>query len=154
MTDASLPQFSRVLAAPERIIVHEAIRPGDELRVVTVVADVPLPGRSRRRASLNAAAWRSMFLPWLLPFGLIGLWQLCSVNGIISTAIVPAPSEIWNAARQLAERGELQHDILVSLRRVLIGFGLGATCLNWPMTSSTARFRWCEPFRISRLYRS
>jgi sulfonate transport system permease protein len=127
MTDASLPQFSRVLATPERMVVHETIRPGDELRVVTVVADVPLPARGGQRASLNAAAWRGMFLPWLLPFGLIGLWQLFSVNGIISTAIVPAPSEIWDAARQLAERGELQRDILVSLRRVLIGFGLGAT---------------------------
>ena len=31
------------------------------------------------------------------------------------------------AARQLAEQGELQHDILVSLRRVAIGFGAGAS---------------------------
>ncbi|WP_167558760.1 ABC transporter permease subunit [Bradyrhizobium canariense] len=77
--------------------------------------------------SLDIAVWRRTFLPWLLPFGLIGLWQLFSVNGIISTAIVPAPSEIWSAAGQLAGRGELQHDILVSLRRVLIGFGAGAT---------------------------
>ncbi|WP_342726458.1 ABC transporter permease subunit [Bradyrhizobium sp. B097] len=39
---------------------------------------------------------------------------------------MPAPLDIWNAARQLAERGELQHDILVSLRRVAIGFSIGA----------------------------
>jgi sulfonate transport system permease protein len=127
MTDASLSHFSGILATSGRTIIDEAKRPRDELRVVTVVADVPLSGRVRRRVSLDIAAWRRMFLPWLLPFGLIGLWQLFSVNGIISTAIVPAPSEIWNAARQLAERGELQHDILVSLRRVLIGFGAGAT---------------------------
>jgi sulfonate transport system permease protein len=48
------------------------------------------------------------------------------VTGIVSTAIVPAPYDIWEAARQLAERGELQHDILVSLRRVTIGFSIGA----------------------------
>jgi sulfonate transport system permease protein len=65
-------------------------------------------------------------LPWLLPLGLLLVWQFLSATGIISTAIVPAPSDIWDAARQLAERGELQHDILVSLRRVAIGFSIGA----------------------------
>ena len=68
-----------------------------------------------------------MLLPWLLPVGLIALWQLLCDHGIISTAIVPAPSDVWTAARQLAEQGELQHDILVSLRRVAIGFGAGAS---------------------------
>jgi sulfonate transport system permease protein len=70
--------------------------------------------------------WRRVLLPWLLPLGLIGLWQLLSMGGFISTAIIPAPSDVWVAGQQLAERGELQHDILVSLRRVAIGFGVGA----------------------------
>lgn len=126
MTDATLSQVSRIRAAPARSIVHEAVRPVNESDVVTVVADVSLTGRVHKRASWDVAAWRRGLLPWLLPFGLIGLWQFLSVNGIISTAIVPAPSDIWNAARQLAEQGELQWDILVSLRRVTVGFGAGA----------------------------
>ncbi|MET4349009.1 sulfonate transport system permease protein [Bradyrhizobium sp. RT9a] len=89
-------------------------------------------GGSRRYATVGdiciarGLAWRSFFLPWLLPFGLLLVWQFLSTTGIVSTAIVPAPSDIWDAARQLAERGELQHDVLVSLRRVAIGFSIGA----------------------------
>jgi sulfonate transport system permease protein len=93
--------------------------------VVTVVADV---ARSSKTSGSRARGltWRSFALPWLLPLGLLLVWQFLSATGIISTAIVPAPSDIWDAARQLAERGELQHDILVSLRRVAIGFSIGA----------------------------
>ncbi len=127
MTDAALSQASRIRATPGRTIAHEAVRPANELSVVTVVAQAQPGGRGHRRASRDFAVWRRVFLPWLLPFGLIGLWQFLSVNGVISTAIVPAPSDIWTAARQLAGRGELQWDILVSLRRVALGFGAGAT---------------------------
>jgi sulfonate transport system permease protein len=114
-------------ATPERTFAHGAIRSVSDSRVVTVVADVSPAGQAGTRRSTDIVSWRRVILPWLLPFGLIGLWQFLSVTGVISTAIVPAPSEIWNAARQLAERGELQRDILVSLRRVTIGFGAGAT---------------------------
>ncbi len=93
--------------------------------MVTVVADVPRESdASASRA--QAVQWRSLLLPWLPPLGLLAVWQWLSATGIVSTAIVPAPLDIWNAARQLAERGELQHDILVSLRRVAIGFSIGA----------------------------
>jgi len=93
--------------------------------MVTVVADVSRPSEvSGSRA--NGLAWRSFILPWLLPFGLLLVWQFLSATGIVSTAIVPAPSDIWEAARELAARGELQRDILVSLRRVAIGFSIGA----------------------------
>ncbi|WP_354052468.1 ABC transporter permease subunit [Bradyrhizobium sp. LB12.1] len=92
---------------------------------MTVVADVARPSEMSGSRT-HGLTWRSFFLPWLLPFGLLLVWQFLSATGIVSTAIVPAPSDIWDAARQLAERGELQHDILVSLRRVAIGFSIGA----------------------------
>jgi sulfonate transport system permease protein len=126
MTDASLSQFPPVRAAPENAPGRQTNRPALESNV-TVVADISAGAQRDARARTDMAAWRRVVLPWLLPFGLIGLWQVLSVNGVISTAIVPAPSEIWSAAQHLARRGELQHDILVSLRRVAIGFGAGAT---------------------------
>src|SRR5438270_13792995 len=124
MTDASLlsgPAGATGVPAPGQTEPFQ--RAGDP--VVTVVSDVAhslgAPGSHGRGLS-----WRSFVLPWLLPFGLLFGWQFLSATGIVSTAIVPAPSDIWDAARQLAERGELQHDILVSLRRVAIGFSIGA----------------------------
>lgn len=124
MTDASLisrpagitPALTGARAAPP-------IRVGED--VVTVVADIAARAESSGSGAYRPR-WRPLALPWLLPLGLLAVWQFLSAKGIVSTAIVPAPSDIWDAARQLAERGELQHDILVSLRRVAIGFSIGA----------------------------
>lgn len=125
MTDASLLSrpadvAAAALAAGRTETFSRAGEP-----VVTVVADVAGPSETSG-SRVRGLTWRSLFLPWLLPFGLLLVWQFLSATGILSTAIVPAPSDIWEAARQLAARGELQHDILVSLRRVAIGFSLGA----------------------------
>jgi len=95
--------------------------------VATAVADGAEGRGGVATANEAVVRWRRALLPWLLPVGLLATWQVLSTTGIISTAIVPAPSDIWNAALQLAQRGELQRDILVSLRRVAIGFSVGAT---------------------------
>lgn len=124
MTDASLlsrpADAAAALAAGRTESIPRAGEP-----VVTVVADVARPSEMSG-SRVRRLTWRSFVLPWLLPFGLLLVWQFLSATGIVSTAIVPAPSDIWDAARQLAGRGELQHDILVSLRRVAIGFSIGA----------------------------
>ncbi|MFT4119695.1 ABC transporter permease [Bradyrhizobium sp.] len=124
MTDASLISRSADATAALADPRTGSIPRAGEV-VVTVVADIAhLSEKSSSRG--RGFAWRSFLLPWLLPLGLLLIWQFLSATGIVSTAIVPAPSDIWEAARQLAERGELQHDILVSLRRVAIGFSIGA----------------------------
>lgn len=124
MTDASFISRSASLApAHATARTHASVRAGED--VVTIVADVAAASDvSSVRA--HRLTLRPLLLPWLLPVGLMLVWQFLSAKGIVSTAIVPAPSDIWDAARQLAERGELQHDILVSLRRVAIGFSIGA----------------------------
>jgi sulfonate transport system permease protein len=124
MTDASLlsgPADATAVSAADR--TGPLLRAGDS--VLTVVADVAHSSEASRSRS-RGLSWRSLVLPWLFPIGLILVWQILSATGVVSTAIVPAPFDIWDAARQLAERGELQHDILVSLRRVAIGFSIGA----------------------------
>ncbi|MDH2399974.1 ABC transporter permease subunit [Bradyrhizobium sp. SSUT18] len=124
MTDASLlsgPADAMAAPAAGRTEpIPRAVEP-----VVTVVADVAQPSETST-SRVRGLRWRSFVLPWILPLGLLLVWQFLSATGIVSTAIVPAPSDIWEAARQLAERGELQNDILVSLRRVAIGFWIGA----------------------------
>ncbi|NLS68249.1 ABC transporter permease subunit [Bradyrhizobium brasilense] len=124
MTDASFLSSSAGEAATRAVVRMEvALRTGAPM--VTVVADVPRESDATVSRA-QAVQWRSLLLPWLPPLGLLAVWQWLSATGLVSTAIVPAPLDIWDAARQLAERGELQHDILVSLRRVAIGFSIGA----------------------------
>ncbi|GGL32013.1 ABC transporter permease subunit [Nocardia jinanensis] len=65
-------------------------------------------------------------LPWVVPVLIVGAWQWSSNTGIISPAILPAPSVVLDTAGTLWRSGELPDHILVSLRRVAIGFGIGA----------------------------
>lgn len=127
MTDASLLSGPAAAAASAAVVRKEAVPRAGAPVVVSVVADISDRAGGMAPARARGAALRRVLLPWLLPLGLLGIWQLLSATGIISTAIVPAPLDIWDAAVQLAQRGELQRDILVSLRRVAIGFVIGAT---------------------------
>jgi NitT/TauT family transport system permease protein/taurine transport system permease protein len=58
----------------------------------------------------------------VLPFlGLFAAWWLVSHLTGISKAVLPSPELVWSAARDLAETGELQDDIVTSLARVALG---------------------------------
>ncbi len=65
-------------------------------------------------------------LAWLTPIALVLLWELSSRRGWIDPRFFPAPSSIWDTGVDLVRNGELQDDIVVTFRRVLIGFALGS----------------------------
>lgn len=85
------------------------------------------PAAPRRRA-LNSRFGRHprALLPWVVPVLIVAAWQWTSSAGIISPAVLPAPSVVLDTAGTLWRSGELPEHILVSLRRVAIGFGIGA----------------------------
>lgn len=93
---------------------------------VTVVAE-GMEGRSAEAQAKRPGLARRLLLPWVLPLVMLGVWQYFSETGRLPAGILPAPSDVLRAAYQSAQRGELQRDILVSLRRVAIGFFTGAT---------------------------
>jgi sulfonate transport system permease protein len=95
-----------------------------EPRHRTVVADA-----GERSAGREGAHQRreSGLLPWLLPIGLVGAWQLASTTGALPGEALSSPAEVLQTGWRLAESGELGRDVLVSLRRVAIGFALGAS---------------------------
>jgi len=66
-------------------------------------------------------------VPWLLPVLVLGVWQLSSVVGILSSKILPAPTEVLKAAWELTTTGELFKHLLVSFQRALIGFLIGGS---------------------------
>jgi sulfonate transport system permease protein len=84
------------------------------------------------------ARWLSwdQITPWLVPFGLIVVWQILAQAGIITTRILPAPTQIVDAAIRLLQSGELVRNVGISLWRATIGFligggiGLGLGVLN------------------------
>ncbi|WP_432806973.1 aliphatic sulfonate ABC transporter permease SsuC [Oceanobacillus luteolus] len=65
------------------------------------------------------------FLPWFIPCIFLICWQIVSSLGIISERILPAPTEIIQAAIQLISNGELYEHMSISLVRAFIGFVIG-----------------------------
>jgi len=64
-------------------------------------------------------------LPWLVPVGLVALWQVAASLGWLSTRVLPAPSEVLKAAWALAVSGELWTHVKVSAWRALSGLAIG-----------------------------
>ncbi|WP_068086153.1 ABC transporter permease [Polycladidibacter stylochi] len=58
----------------------------------------------------------------VLPFLLIALWEFLAQNNLVNTYLLPAPSTIIASAQELIADGVLSHHLLVSLKRVLLGF--------------------------------
>jgi sulfonate transport system permease protein len=62
----------------------------------------------------------------LLPVVILVIWQVVTATGIVSTAQLPSPQMVWEAAVDLAQRGLLWQYIAISTQRVVIGFLIGA----------------------------
>jgi len=67
------------------------------------------------------------FLPWGIPLALLALWQITTKAGILSTRILPAPTDVYYATLELMKTGELFHHVWVSLWRASIGFLIGGS---------------------------
>ncbi|WP_159915926.1 ABC transporter permease subunit [Pantoea sp. 18069] len=74
-------------------------------------------------------AWRRWLadggIGWLLPVGLLLLWEAASVLELLPATILPAPSAVFAAGWRLLLKGELLAHIGVSGARALAGFIVG-----------------------------
>lgn len=69
---------------------------------------------------------RDAWLPWIVPAATLLAWHLLSITGALSASVMPGPTHVLAAALELWRNGTLFNDILVSLRRVFLGFALGS----------------------------
>jgi sulfonate transport system permease protein len=64
---------------------------------------------------------------WILPLGIIVLWQLLSAAGWIPSRVLPAPTAVIAAGWKLLQGGELLRNIWVSFWRAIVGFAIGGS---------------------------
>ncbi|MCE7005292.1 ABC transporter permease [Kibdelosporangium philippinense] len=89
--------------------------------VIQPVAAQPVaaPPKKRRRKVPDLRRWIS-------PLAIVVLWQLASGTGVLPPDKLSSPWTVLQSAVELAQSGELGEAFVVSLRRVAIGFVLGA----------------------------
>ncbi len=74
--------------------------------------------------SIRRLHWHGL-LPWMLPVGLLLVWQLAAQWGWLSSRILPEPLAVVKAAVRLTLSGELPAHVQTSTWRALCGFALG-----------------------------
>jgi sulfonate transport system permease protein len=62
---------------------------------------------------------------WIVPLAIIVVWQAAASAGLLSTRILPAPSDVIAAGWRLFGTGELVRNMWVSFWRAIVGFVIG-----------------------------
>lgn len=66
------------------------------------------------------------FVGWILPLGVLALWELAARSGILRSHLLPAPSTVLASLVELQQQGVLLSHVAATCLRVLAGFVLGA----------------------------
>ncbi len=68
----------------------------------------------------------SRWLALVSPLGFLLLWELAGRGGLLDARFVPPPSTILRTLAVMTQSGELPYHVAVSVRRIVLGFFLGA----------------------------
>ncbi len=86
--------------------------------------------------------WQRL-LPWVVPTLILGLWQLSSQAGWLSTRILPEPWAVLKASWALSASGEMWRHVATSTWRAAVGFAIGGG-LGLALGLLTGTFRTAE----------
>lgn len=85
----------------------------------SAAASVPASAPARKRRLLRAVLERA-----ISPLILLAAWELASRSGVLPERVLAAPSMILSTMGELIWSGEIGSNVLVSLRRVVIGLAV------------------------------
>jgi sulfonate transport system permease protein len=67
----------------------------------------------------------SNWTQWAVPVGIVVVWQAAASAGLLSTRVLPAPTDVIAAGWRLLLSGELLRNMWVSFWRAMVGFAIG-----------------------------
>ena len=85
---------------------------------------------TRRRiglATLRPEAISFHVLPFVLPLVVLTIWQIATMRGWLAPQILPSPQAVAATFVDLVTSGDIFTGLAISLRRILVGFTIGAT---------------------------
>ena len=91
-----------------------------------VLAQAERPSTPDRSVGTPRARRGRRLAYWISPVVVLIVWQILSGTGLVSNQKLPPLNVIWRAAIEVARNGQLGDGLAVSLRRMLIGFVIGA----------------------------
>ena len=74
---------------------------------------------------------------------LLGAWEYAARHSGVSPVVMPAPTAVWTYLTVAARDGSLLEATLVTMKRLLIGYGVGIA-FGIPLGMLTARFRFLK----------
>lgn len=77
------------------------------------------------------------------PLLAVATWFAVTGLGWVGPTVLPSPGAVWDAAARLAENGQLQEHLLVSLRRAMTGLGIGVA-VGTALAVLSGLSRWGE----------
>lgn len=92
------------------------------------LAPKPITDNSAQPVAFRGGGFRPKPLGLISPIvfiALIALWELGSHTGVISSLVLPAPSEAFIAFRELIDSGMLWKHLGASLQRLIVGWVCG-----------------------------
>jgi sulfonate transport system permease protein len=95
-------------------------------RPVEAAGEAPLGTTPDQPGRVGSRRFKSA-LGFLIPATLIVVWEVGALAGVISTRLLPPPSQIGQTILDLARAGDLGQHALATLGRVWWGFLLGVT---------------------------
>ncbi|MCW2318777.1 sulfonate transport system permease protein [Rhodoblastus acidophilus] len=120
----------------------------------TLAPPAPVAGGTAIAAGLRqlrtfaASAGLALAVPLLLA----ALWIFCARYSWIPDQILPAPAAVWQTLREGCADGSLRDATLISLQRVLAGFGIGAgagVLVGGLLGASRTLRSYIEPFFLA-----
>lgn len=104
------------------------------------------PRRTRpHRESRAFAKLLDAALPWLLPLGLLVLWQVATGAGWLAPQILPSPATVAATFVDLITGGDIIEGLAISLRRITVGFAIG-TAIGLPLGIALGRSQRLENY--------
>jgi sulfonate transport system permease protein len=82
-------------------------------------------GGTRRGLRSLAEGQLGNLTQWVVPLLIIAVWQAAASSGLLSTRILPAPTDVLAAGWRLLKSGELLRNMWVSFWRAMVGFVIG-----------------------------
>jgi sulfonate transport system permease protein len=104
---------------------ESSVPPAAEVRLVAQPSAVAVGARAVRRNSVTARG--HLIASWLVPMGLLFVWEILARVGVIQSTVLSRPSSVLVTAGNSIATGELQRNLAASLSRAALGFVLGSS---------------------------